>query len=137
MWISFLRLWWKPLALSAIGAFLYWKGTSLWDDYKKLAEEHERTVTQLTVERNNARIEAESAKAALAEKEKHEERMELLLADAIRRQDEIRKEKREQQKVFEGHDLEKMAQRHNEWIEKLANKATQERMDAFEGAFNN
>lgn len=135
--INFLQLWWKPLAFAAAGAFLYWKVGAVVADYREMVEERDGRITTLVVERNNARVEAESAKAALAEKEKHEKRLELLLADAIERQDAIRKEKREQQKIFEGHDLEEMAKRHNEWIAKLANKATQERMDAFENAFNN
>jgi hypothetical protein len=129
-------MWWKPILGAVVVGFVYWKVGNMFDDYKEMVADRDGRITQLVVERNDARVEAESAKAALKEKEQHEKRLELLLADAIKRQDEIRKEKREQQDIFEGHDLGKMAQRHGKWIEKLANKATQERMDDLEDAFN-
>lgn len=142
--LPFLKMWWKPILGAVVVGFLYWKVSGFIDDYQEMKADHKSElqakndeIRSLTVQRNNARIEAESAKSALEEKEKHEERLELLLTDAITRQDDIRKDKRTQQQVFEGHDLEEMAKRHNEWIEKLANKASQERMDDFENAFNN
>ena len=136
MWTKILLANWRWIVGALVVGVLYWKASNWYDDYQDMKETYNRNVQQLLIERNNARVEAESAKAALLEIKRHDERLELLLKDAIQRQDVIRKETREQQKIFERHDFQALTEAKPGLIERLANRATEDRFNAFEDAFN-
>lgn len=128
---------WKFLVL-AIGILLfYFKANAFWNDYQEYRTQKEQTVLQLTQSRDQALIQVAEARAAMWEKEANEKRLELLLAKAIEEKAAIREEARRQIDVFENHNFEALTKAKPGLIEKLANKATQERLDAFEDAFNN
>jgi hypothetical protein len=119
-----------------LGFWLYIQIQQYANHVTEVRNEREQKIIQLTQERDQARIEAESAKTAYEEKVLNEKRLELLLADALKRQDEIRTEARAQKAIFERHNLQALTDAKPGLIENLANKATQERMDAFENALN-
>ena len=118
-------------------AFMYFKLNSMWDEYQEFRTLKEQTIIELTQSRDQALIEVAEARAAMWEKEAHAERLELLLEEARAERAAIRAEAARQVEVFEDHNFEALTKAKPGLIEKLANKATQERMDAFEDAFNN
>ena len=127
---------WKWILLSLGVVAFYWKVNSEWSDYSEWKELQAQTITELTVARDRAVVEAASAQSALWEMKANTARLELLLQDALTRQDDVRADATAQRKVFEEHNFEALTKAKPGLIEKLANKATQERMDAFENAFN-
>jgi hypothetical protein len=137
MILTILKLVWKPVLLVGIVGFVYWKVANAFDDYKTMVEERNTTITKVTVARDRAIVEAAAAQAAVYEIKANAQRMELLLESSLQRQDEIRAEAKAQREVFEGHNFEALTKAKPGLIEKLANKATQKRMDSFEDAFNN
>ena len=128
---------WKWIAIVVVCFGAYWKLGAVFDDYKNMVAERNATITKVTVARDRALVEAATAQAAIFEIKAHAKRMELLLSDALQRQDEIRAEATAQREVFEDHNFTALTKAKPGLIEKLANKATQERMNAFEDAFNN
>lgn len=135
--LTILKLVWKPVVIVLSAGLLYWKISSWIDDYQEMKQAYETSISQLQRERDNARIEAESAKATVEELRRNEERLELLLADALERQDQIRTEANRQVDVFQQHNFTELTKAKPGLIERLANKASKERMTAFEEAFNN
>jgi hypothetical protein len=128
---------WKVLGLIVVAVFAYWKITGWLENYNETMEAKAATITKVTLARDRALIQLAHINATLQEKERHEERLELLLKDALQRQDDIRDEAQAAREAFEGHDLTKMANRYNKWMEKIVNNGTQERLDSIEDAFNN
>ena len=134
--LKFLAGNWKILAAGAIGIFLFFQVTHWVKDYNQMKADEAQKLSNMTVERNNALISAASAQASLQEVRINAAKVEAQLALALTRQDEIRAEAKAEREKFEGHDLTKMANRHNEWMEKLVNRGTQKRLDSIEDAFN-
>jgi len=132
----FLRANWMYAIGALLVGFLYWKVSHAWNEYQDWKDEQAQTITDLTVSRDRAIVERASAQAAMAEKEAHNMKLELLLEQAYEQQATIQKQAQREIEAFEGHDLAKMAQRHGKWLEKIINNGTQERLDEIESAFN-
>ena len=132
----FLKANWLYVAGGILVIALYWKVTSAWSDYKDWKDLQAQTITELTVSRDRAIVERASAQAAMAEKEAHIMKLDIVLNKTLDEQALVQQTAKEQKEAFEGHNLAKMAQRHGKWIEKIVNKGTQERMDDIETAFN-
>lgn len=135
---------WKVLLVVSFAGILYLKLGSFWEDYQDYRADKEQTLAQkeqvilkLTQARDHALIEVAESRSAMWEMKANEKRLELLLAEAIEQQKEIRAVARQQVEIFENHNFEALTKAKPGLIEKLANKATQERLDAFEEAFNN
>lgn len=135
--VKFLLGNWKVFVTAGAALFIYFKFNSLVGDFQEFRSQKEKTIVQLVQERDAARAEAASAQSAMWEMKANEKRLELLLEDAIAERAKIRAEASKQIEVFQEHNFEALTKAKPGLIEKLANKATKERMDAFEDAFNN
>lgn len=135
--MNFLIMFWKPLAVIGVGAFLWWQVNSWVTKYNDMKLNYESELSKLVVQRDKARIEAEAKDDALEAMKAHGERMELLLTEAITRIDASRAEAEEREKIFNaGHDLDNLARKKAGLIERLANNATARRMGEIESALN-
>jgi len=134
--MNFLLMFWKPLAIVGVGAFLWWQIFSWIEDYREMKEGYDSRMAQLVQERNQTSIEKQSLEATLREKERNAKRLELLRRVAQRQAEIAKADLIRQTAVFEGHDLAKAANRHPEWLAKLATNASQERLDELEDLFN-
>ena len=120
------------MAALAVMAYALYTFNTWWGNY----QEKERSLQEMTVARNNAHLEAVAATAALSEKIANEKRLELLLAESIKHNEIDVEKARRQREIFEEHDLQKLTNAKPQWLEKLANQATKERIDAMQSAFN-
>ena len=143
MWIAalmgarkFLAANWKWVVLGAVALFAYWKVGSWYDAYQEEQKAERERITRLEVEKAAAEISVQSLSGTLQMMREQQVKTEMLLIDAIRRQDEIRSEAKEQVDVFEDHDFPALVDAKPGLIEKLANKATNERMREIEDALN-
>lgn len=134
--LKFLAANWKFILGGFAIGFLYIKFDSWLNDYVADQKAQQNQIVHLVQERDQAIQEAISALKAIEEQEAHVKRMELLLEETLKRQDEIRAEAREEKRTFEEHDFEKLVIAKPTLIERLANRATAERMKSFEDAFN-
>lgn len=136
IWLSVLAKLWKPALLLVAAGFLWFRVSAWYDDYLETKRIYDDRLTVLTRERNNASLELQTLKYAMQEQQRNAKRVELLSRIAKRENIIIQRQMQRHQAAFKGHDLEKAATRHEKWIEKLANNATKERMDALENLFN-
>lgn len=127
---------WKILGIVGLAFFAFYKIEDFIEDRIVEAQERNNKITELTSARDRAVVEAEGLKDTLTEMRRHEEFLKQLLVEARIRHDEARQEARDQHRVFEDHDFNKIVQAKPGLVEKLANKATQERMDEIESAIN-
>lgn len=140
---------------SAVGGFIgsYWKigltvalvgaiGTAAWKingwktDRDALLEERKGTIADLTQNLTIAEMERNTAQAALFKSEQEKRKILKNQESLIATQNAIRLEIREQKKIFEDHDFAKLVNAKPGLIEKLSNKATQERFSDLEDTFN-
>jgi len=134
--LGFLKINWMYVGGAILVATIWWKVSHAWSDYKDWKANQAQTITELTVSRDRAIVERASAQAAMAEKQAHVIRLEILLDHALEEQKAVTTIAKEQQDIFERHNFTALTKAKPGLIEKMANKATQERMDAFEKAFN-
>jgi len=136
---KFLFAQWKWVVIGLITILLLWAAFKVYGAFKDreaLIEEKKGTLAALAVDLNSAEIEAQSAKATIKQMEGDKARLQGLLAGTIATQIEIRDEVREQKKLFEDHQFKEVIQAKPGLIQKKANRATQERFDELEAAFN-
>lgn len=134
---GFVKSSWKPVTIVLLVILSYWKITTWYDAFQEQQLAEQKLITKLTVERDRAMISAASFQAVAAEKAMNELRLELLFEKLLDQQKLILKESDRQKDIFENHNFEALTNAKPGLIENLANKATQERMDAFEDAINN
>lgn len=133
---SFLSVNWKWVVLGAVALFLYWKVGSWYDAYQEQQQAERERITRLEVEKAAAEISAQSLVGTMTMMIEQQRKTEMLLLDALKRQDTIREEMKQQVDVFEDHDFPELVDAKPGLIEKLANKATNERMKELEDALN-
>ena len=139
---SWLLNWWKWLVVGVIVLGIAWIGLTIYGAFKDRAhykEQLEGNITQLTVERDRAVIERDAANETLRRKAANDEMVRELRAELRDTQKEARDRARAQQEIFEKdrkHSFSEIVQAKPGLVENLANKATQERFDELEGAFN-
>lgn len=123
------------LALALLGAALKIRATFAERD--ALLEERQQTISGLVQDVTIAEIEAKTARATVDEMIESQKRIERLQAEALAAQAQIRAEVRAQKAVIEdARRLERLTRAKPGLIERLANKATQERFDELEAAYN-
>ena len=106
-------------------------------DREQLLQERQQTVAQLLQDVTIAEIEATTAKDAVQQLRESQARIELLQAENLAVQAQIREEQRAQKAVLEDQQrLERVTKAKPGLIERLANKATQERHDEMAAVFN-
>jgi hypothetical protein len=133
---SFLAVNWKWVVIGVVLLFVYFKLTSWYDAYTEQRENERAALTSAALRVQAAELSNQSMQATMMYMLDQQRKTEMLLLDAIRRQDEIRAEAKAQVDVFENHDLPKLVQAKPGLIEKLANKATAERLQEIEDALN-
>jgi hypothetical protein len=141
--MKYLQLIWsflKPnffyVLLALLIAFFYWKLNNMWGEYKEWRTLQQETITQVTVMRDRALVEAETARQTLEQIQNNTVRLKELVEQSLLNQAAIQAEVKEQKDVFERHNFDALVKAKPGLIEHLANKATQERMDAFENSLN-
>jgi len=96
----------------------------------------QQTITEITVMRDRALVEATAARDTLERVQANIDRLKELLDQSLINQAAIQIEVKGQKEVFERHNFDALVKAKPGLIEHLANKATQERMDAFENSLN-
>lgn len=128
---------WIGLGVAAVAvAGIAWKIHSTFQERDRLLEERKMVVANLVQDLTIAEIEKQEAEETIARIEADKRRLEQLYADTVVVQREIRAEIREQKAIFERHDFNRLVQAKPGLIETRANRATQERFDELETAFN-
>lgn len=133
---SFLSAYGKWVLLAAVVLFAYWKVGSWYEAYQEEEKAERERITRLEVEKAAAQVSMQSMAATMVMLMEEKRKQEVLLLEALRKQDEIRAEAKEQIDVFEDHDFPALVEAKPGLIEKLANKATNERMTEIEDALN-
>ena len=133
---GFVSVNWKWVVIGGVLIFAYFKIGAWYDAYQETKTEERRAVLALALEKQAAEISLQNMAGTMQLLLEHQRKTELLLVDALRRQDEIRTEKKAQVDVFEDHDFPDLVDKKPGLIEKLANKATNERMQELEDALN-
>lgn len=133
---AFFKVNWKWVVIGLVLVFAYFKVGSWYDAYQEAEAAERERITRLEVEKASAQVSLASMAATLQIVMEEKRKQEVLLLDAISRQDRIRAEAKEQVDVFEDHDFPKLVEAKPGLIEKLANKATNERMQQLEDALN-
>ena len=128
---------WVYVVGALIGGFLYWKVSTGIENYIAEQKKEEDRIVELTSARDRAVIESLSLQATIWEMKANERRAEINARKTKEEQTQVREQEATEKGVFEGHDLGEMARRHEKWIEKLSNKATQEQFDEIEAIVNN
>ena len=133
---GFLSRYGKWVLLGAVVLFAYWKVSSWYEAYQEAEAAERERITRLEVEKASAIVSLQSMAATMAVIMEEKRKQEVLLLEALRKQDEIRAEAKAQVDVFEDHDFPALVEAKPGLIEKLANKATNERMTEIEDALN-
>jgi chromosome segregation ATPase len=145
MWIlairNFLRLNWKWILLAALMGFVYLKATSAWKDYKAAVQAQAREIKTLALEKQAAEMERERAQNAIAQLQFSRQMLATMLQEAQEEREALRKETQERLDAFtraDGtkHDLAKAANRHGQWVGKLATEASNEVIEEIENEIN-
>lgn len=130
----------KWIAYGSVLLVALYLGKQVYDafqDREQLLEERQQTVAQLLQDVTIAEIEAKAAKDANKQLRESLARIEQLQAENLAVQAQIREEQREQKAVLEDQQrLTRLTKAKPGLIERLANKATQERHDEMAAAFN-
>lgn len=141
--MNYLKIIWKfakpnipYILLALLVAFVYWKVTGMWGEYQEWKTLQQQTITEITVMRDRALVEAATARDTLERVQANIDRLKELLDQSLANQAAIQVEVRGQKEVFERHNFDALVKAKPGLIEALANKATQERMDAFENSLN-
>ncbi len=132
---------WKPILAVVLVGLVYWQGTRAWSNYKAGVAEQARVVRQLSLDKQAAMVEAESSKATIKQMIENKKLVVRLLGEARDEQDVIRAEAQAQMDAFvrldgTAHDLEKAANRHGEWVGKLATNASNKIMQELQDEIN-
>jgi len=133
---------WKiglSLALLAALATAAWKISGAFSERAALLEERQGTIANLTQDLTIASFERDSATWALQQMQLDKLRIEANQQALIKTQKAIREEIKAQKDIFtrqREHSFEQLVQAKPGLIEKLANQATQERLDALAAALN-
>lgn len=130
----------KWIAYGSLMFVALYLGKQVYDafqDREQLLEERQQTVAQLLQDLTISEIEAKTAKDALGLLRESQARIELLQAENLAVQAQIREEQRAQKAVLEDQQrLTRLTEVKPGLIERLANNATQERHDEMAAAFN-
>lgn len=132
----FLGRYGKWILLAGVLLVVYFKATSFYEDYKQAKEDQARELVRTALEKQAAELSLQSLQGTLLMMMEQQRKYELLLVDSLRKQDEIRAEADKQVEVFEDHDFEGLVEAKPGLIEKLANRATAERMQEIQDALN-
>ncbi len=129
----------KWIVLGILAVVALWAGKQVYDAFQEreqLLKEREGTITNLVQDKTILQTERDSAKAAINRLLIDKARLQYILQTTIQTQIEIRDEIRAQKQIFEKHDFDKLAQAKPGLIQTRANRATQERFDELQDAFN-
>lgn len=127
---------WKTLMLYGAIAFVALFGYGKVKDYFTSVRNTTERLHLERVERVKAEVERDTAQQVLDQERGHYQTLMRIQAEHSIALDRIRTEAQNQHEVFEEHDFEALTDAKPGLIERLANKASQERMDEFEAAFN-
>lgn len=127
---------WLTVLIVLACIFLYFKFTGALSDYKDMVAQRDTSIAELRARNVAAEVKAASALATIDKMEEDRVRIEILHNDALRRQDDSRDLARRQMEIFEKHNLQRLVDAKPGLIQPRANKASQEKMDAIEKAFN-
>lgn len=139
MWIAakaFLKVNWKWVVIGLLCIFVYWKGGNMLDNYVERKTAEKEQLVRMALEKQAAEISFQNLAGTMALVLEQQRKTEMLLLDALNRQDTIREEAKAQVDIFEDHDFPDLVDKKPGLIEKLANKATNERMQELEDALN-
>lgn len=132
-WISIL----KYGALVAVIGVVWWKADTAWDNYKQAIEDQKAREMSLVLRGQAVEIERDRALQAVTSLLQQREMLAQIAQEAIEEQEVIRQEGAERLKVFEDHDLQKIADSdHQVWLGKLATRATTNYFLELQNAFN-
>jgi hypothetical protein len=139
---GFIRAYWKWILLALLVIFAYFKVTSMWENYKEGVEAKASALRIEALKSQASSIEAQRARAAIQQLEANRERMTALMLELREEQKRIKNDTEDRLDAFTRaddtkHDLAKAANRHGQWVAKLATNASNEILQEIEDEINN
>lgn len=132
-WVQIAK--WAGITVAVL--FVWYKVDAGYDNYKATIEAEKVEMAQMAVDKLAVEIERDRAMQAVSDMIQQRDMLVRLVEETLVEQDKVRKEYEDQLAVFEGHDLEKIAQsKHEVWVGKLATTASTEVLKELENALN-
>ena len=132
-WVHILK--WGAIVL--VACIVWWKVDTAYDNYKAAIEAEKVAFTQMSIDKLAAEVERDRARQAVATLLQQREMLAQVVEETLEQQRAVQQEYEDRIAVFEGHDLERIANsNHQEWLSKLANEATAKYFQELENAFN-
>lgn len=133
---GFLQVNWKWLVIGVVIVVAYIKVGNWYDAYQEQQEQERTALVRMALEKQAAELSVQSLAGTLQLVMEEKRKQELLFIETLRRMDEAKAEAKAQVDVFEDHDFPALVEAKPGLIERLANKATNERMQELENALN-
>jgi len=132
---------WKWVLISLLAGFIYIKGSSSWHKYKDAVAQKAAELRSLSLSLQSAKIERETAQAALAASQANQEMLKQLLAAAQLERKVIAAKAQAQLDKFADIEeasagLDVATSEHSVWVAKLATEATNELFQELEDEIN-